>query len=762
MDRPGVRRRGLDPGAADRGLRRSALGDGRFPRDPTPAPLLRREFDVRKPVRRARVYVSGLAYYVLELNGRRVSDRVLDPAFTDYDDRVNYVSLDVTRALRHGRNALGAELGRGFYGLETDTVWDWESPPWHDEPKLLAQLEVEYADGTTERVATDPSWQVARGPRLRDDIYVGETYDARLEQAGWSRPGFDAEGWTPATVVAAPRGRLQAQAVEPIEVVDTLRPVGMTEPEPGVFVFDLGRTIAGWARLEAEGPAGTVVSLRQGEKLNADGTVSTAQGQVSSARFQTDEYVLAGGGRETWEPSFSYKGLRYVEVRGLPAPPRVEGREVHTAVADAGGFDSSDPLLDRIHDAMRRTSLNNLHGIPADTMYEKSGWTGDVQLSAPSWLQNFDMTRFFEKWLDDFRDSQSADGQIPTVVPTSGWSGYVTGTFGLSPEWTATYPIVAWELYVRTGDRRVLERHYDPLARYVDWEGTRLSDGIAPDSLGDWMAPDMAPGIPDVDRRLTATAYVYRELDLMARIARALGRDADARAYAERAAHVRERFNATFYDADAAAYRSAPSYRQTDNALALDFGLAPADDREAIAAGLAADVEAHGGHLNTGILGTAVLLDVLTDAGHGELAYEVAGQRTYPSWGHLFENGADTLWESWSLDARSRNHHYLGSIDRWLFEDVAGLAPDPERPGYRHVLIRPRPGGGLTHAAAWHDSPYGRVSSAWRIRGGRLTLDVTIPPNTTATVQVPGAARRRGRLRPAQVRRRGAVRTEPG
>jgi alpha-L-rhamnosidase len=314
----------------------------------------------------------------------------------------------------------------------------------------------------------------------------------------------------------------------------------------------------------------------------------------------------------------------------------------------------------------------------------------------------------------------------------------VSGTYGLSPEWTAAYPIVAWELYVRAGDRRALEEHYDSLARYVAWEQTRLTDGIAPTSLGDWMAPDQPGPIPDVDRRLTATAYVYRELDLMSRIARALGRDADANGYAERAAFVRQRFNETFFDPAQDAYRSAPSYRQTDNALALAFGLAPEERRDAIVDGLARDVEAHGGHLNTGILGTAVLLEVLTDGGYAELAYTIANQRTYPGWGYLFDNGADSLWESWGLDARSRNHHYLGTVDRWFFEDVAGLAPDPAQPGYRHVLIHPRPGGGLTHAAAWHDSPYGRVTSSWSVKHDRFTLDVTIPANTTATVWVPG------------------------
>jgi alpha-L-rhamnosidase len=711
-----------------------------FPRDPTPAPLLRREFDVHGQVRRARAYVSGLAYYELHVNGRKVGDHVLDPVFTDYDDRVNYVTYDVTKALHEGRNALGAELGRGFYGLEVGTVWDWHKPPWRDEPKLLMQLEIEYADGSVERIASDDGWRTARGPRLSDSIYVGETYDARLEPRGWKSPGFDAAAWQPATPMTPPRGRLVAQALEPIRVVDTLTPTQVTEPKPGVYVFDLGRTISGWARLSVDGPAGTRVTLREGEKLNADGTVSTSQGQVSSSRFQTDEYILRGGGREVWEPSFSYKGLRYVEVEGLPGPPddaTIRGREVHSAVANAGGFASSDPLYDRIHDAMRRTSLNNLHGIPADTMYEKSGWTGDVQVSAPSWLENFDMVRFFEKWLDDFRDSQYPNGQIPTVVPTSGWSGYVTGLYGLAPEWTAAYPIVAWELYLRAGDRRALEEHYEPLARYVAWEQTRLTDGIAPTSLGDWMAPD-ANGVPPVDTRVTATAYVFRELDLMARIARALGRTADARRYEADAAHVRERFNAAFFDAGRAEYRSAAEYRQTDNALALAFGLAPAGQRQAIVDGLARDVEARGRHLNTGILGTAVLLEVLTDGGHGELAHAIANQRSFPSWGYLFDNGMDTLLESWRLDSRSRNHHYLGTIDRWLFEDVAGLEPDPERPGYRHVLIHPRPGGGLTHAQAWHDSPYGRVSSAWRVQDDRFTLDVTIPANASATVRLPG------------------------
>ena len=735
-------------------------GTGAQPPAPErPAPLLRKEFRVEKPVERARVYVSGLAYYELRLNGKKVGDRVLDPGFTDYDDRVLYATYDVTRQLRPGNNAIGAELGRGFYGMLTPNVWRWHTPPWHDDPKLLLQLEITYRDGTTHRVVTDGSWRVAEGPTRSDSLYAGETYDARQERPGWDRPRYDDAGWKAADLVEPPRGRLVAQNMDPIKVVETIEPVDISEPVPGVYVFDMGRTTAGWARLSVSGPAGTKVSMIYGEKLNPDGTVQAENGLVQGGRFQRDEYILKGEGTETWEPRFSYKGFRYVQVEGLPEPPTektLQGRVVHTSVRSVGEFRSSNELYNTFHRAMRRTILNNLHSIPTDTpTYEKNGWTGDAQLGAPTMIYNFDMATFFTKWLGDMRDSQIESGQLPVIIPSGGW-GYTE--LAPSPEWTAVYPIVAWEMYQSYGDRRVLEDHYGPMKRYVDWEIGRLQNGIASTALGDWLPPGYPGGIPPEDTRLTATAYVYKDLTILADVARLLGHEADAARYAETAGYVRARFNETFLNEEQGYYETEkdPGYRQTSNAIPLAFGMVPEEYESRVAESLARDIRARDNHLNTGALGTRVLLPVLTEHGYEELAHAVANQRTYPSWGFWFENGADTMWEYWGLDSRSRDHYFFGTIDEWFYKYLAGIRP--AAPGYERVRIQPETSG-LRSARASVETVRGTVSSSWIKIPGGLRLTVGIPANATAEVCVPAESKEEVRTAPSGAR---FVRMEDG
>jgi alpha-L-rhamnosidase len=739
---PGWDQPGFDDSAWAAALAVAPYGGGPWgrqvepPQPPTPpAPLLRAGFTVAKPVERARVYVSGLGYSELRLNGTRVGDRVLHPDRDDYDDRVPYETYDVTDALERGPNAIGTELGRGYYALAQPNVWRWHQAPWHDEPKLLLQLEIRYADGTSERIATGEGWRLADGPTVYDSVYGGETYDARLAQPSWDTAGFDASGWQPASAVEPPRGRLTSQQTDPIAVTETVDPVSVTQAAPGVRVFDMGRTMAGWARLAVSGPAGATVTLRYGEKLNADGTVQFGNGLVSG-RHQTDEYVLRGDGLETWEPRFSYKGFRYVQVEG-PSAATVVGRLVHSDVPQVGDFTSGNELYGTFHEAMQRTILNNLHGIPTDTpMFEKNGWTGDAQLGAPSMMDNFDMARFFTEWLADIRDSQVASGQIPVIVPSPGW-GYTE--LAPSPEWTVVYPVLLWEMYRRYADDRILDEHYESLRRYVEWEISRLDDGIAHTALGDWLPPGYAGGIPPEDTRLTATAYAYRTLRLTSRIAGVLDRDGDAARYAGTADHVRDRFNEVFLNEQEGRYETAkdPGYRQTSNAIPLAFGMVPAEHEQAVAAGLAADIERKDDHLDTGALGTSVLLQVLTDHGYGELAHRVANQRTYPSWGFWFENGADTMWEYWGLDSRSRDHYFFGTVDQWLFERLAGLEPDDAGPGYARFVVKPHPGGGLAEAEAEHRSVRGRIAAGWHADGERFALAVTVPANASATVHVP-------------------------
>lgn len=695
-----------------------------------PAPLLRKEFRFSKPVSRARLYVSGLAYHETEINGRRVGDRVLDPGFTDYDNTVLYATHDVTALVRPGRNAIGVTLGRGFYGMKTPNVWHWERPPWHDEPKLLAQLEIDHPDGTRTTITSDESWRLTDGPTLSNSLYTGETYDARLAPRDWTKPGFDDSKWQTAPVRPAPKGTLKAQEHEPIRVVESVTPT-VTSPKPGVFVADMGRTMAGWTQLTVNAPAGTVVRLKHGETLNSDGTVHMDNGHVTGNRIQLDEYVSAGR-EETWEPKFSYKGFRYVEVTGLTAAPKLIGRVVHSDVPQVSTFRCSEPLFEQYDTAMRRTVLNNLHGIPTDTpTYEKNGWTGDAQVGAPSMLAEFGLAKFFTKWLGDLADSQDAAGQLPVIVPSGGW-GY--RELAPAPEWTTVYPFVLREMYRIYGDDRLPAQHWPVLTRYLDWEIGRLRDGLAVTALGDFLAPGTG-GLPPEDTRLTATAYLYRALLHAAELGDVIGKPVPR--YREVAAGLLAAFNKAFLD-PSGYYRTAkdPDYRQTSNAIPLAFGMVPAGSAQAVADRLAAEVKANGNHVNVGCLGASVLLKALSDNGHADAAHAMAAERSYPSWGHWFANGADTMWEMWDTGTRSRNHYFKGTVAQWLYEHVAGLVPGDA--GYRTFIVRPNATTGLSWARLEFESVRGRVGVAWAKVDGRLRLTLDVPVGSTAQVHLPG------------------------
>ncbi|SDG60710.1 alpha-L-rhamnosidase [Lentzea fradiae] len=694
-----------------------------------PAPLLRKEFALAKPVARARLYVCGLAYHETEINGRRVGDRVLDPGFTDYDNTVLYATHDVTDLVKRGRNAIGVTLGRGFYGMKTPNAWAWDRPPWHDEPKLLAQLEVDHPDGTRTTITSDGSWRLTEGPTVSNSLYLGETYDARLAPRDWTKPGFDDSGWRTAPVRPGPKGTLKAQEHEPIRVIESVTPVAVTEPKPGVFVADMGRTMSGWTQLTVTAPAGTTVRLKHGEVLKPDGTVLAENPLVSGSRCQLDEYICAGGG-ETWEPKFSYKGFRYVEVTGLTAAPRLVGKVVHSDVPSVGRFRCSEPLFEQYDSAMRRTVLNNLHGIPTDTpVFEKNGWTGDAQVGAPSMLAEFGLAKFFTKWLGDLADAQDAAGQIPVIVPSGGW-GY--RDLAPAPEWTTVYPFVLREMYRVYGDDRLAAQHWPVLTRYLDWEINRLRDGLAVTALGDWLPPGSG-GNPPEDTRLTATAYLYRALLHTAELGDVIGTPIPR--YREVAAGLLATFNRTFLDGDRYRTSRDPDYRQTSNAVPLAFGMVPAGSVQAVADRLAAEIRANGNHLNVGCLGASVLLQVLSDTGHADVAHAMAVERSYPNWGDWFANGADTMWEMWDTGTRSRNHYFKGTLVQWLYENVAGLRPGDE--GFRTFTVRPNATNGVSWAQFEFESIRGRIAVSWAKVDGTLRLTVEVPVGATAEVHVP-------------------------
>ncbi|HEV7775403.1 MAG TPA: family 78 glycoside hydrolase catalytic domain [Luteibacter sp.] len=704
------------------------------------APLLRKVFHVGKDLRSATLFVAAGGYADASINGRPVSDAVLSPGFTDYDKRVQYVADDITGLLkRDADNAIGMQLGRGFYGMTNPDVWHWERAPWHGEPRVRAVLRLDYADGHSEDVVTDRRWKLFDGPTTLDDLYGGEAYDARLAQPGFDTVGFDDRTWREAVALPAPKGTLVAQGQQAIRVVQDMPAVAVTEPKPGIFVYEFPRVIAGWATIAAQGPAGKTIVVHYGEKLLPDGTVDARdEHHYFKEGFQTDRFTLAGKGLETWHARFSYKGFRYVQVEGWPegkpSMDAVVAQLVHSDTAVIGHFASASPLLNWIHTAAVDTMLNNLYGIPTDTpMYEKNGWTGDGMLGAEMFLRNLDSGELLAKWVQDIEDTRTPDGAPLLIAPNPGW-GKVR-----APTWHAAYVLVPWALYMYRGDRRVLADHVEGMAKYVAMEDARSPGGIADTELGDWVSPETDPGGENApeDKRVAATAYLYRMATVMADVERALGDEAGAKRFDAVAARVRTAFNATFYDAARGLYRGKgdQGYRQAHNLLALAFGLAPEQDRERIAAGIAADVLARDNHLDTGALATKILLPVLTDSGYADLAWKVATQTTFPSWGFWRANGATSLWEHWKLASRSRGHYFLGTIDDWLYEDVAGLRP--LAPGWQRIEFKPALTAWLDHASASTITPYGEAAVDWKHEDGSLLIDVRVPVGATAVVHLP-------------------------
>ena len=701
-----------------------------------PAPFFRRELLLDGKVKKARVYICGLGYYELHINGRKVGDHLLDPGFTRYDRSDLYVTYDVTSFLKSGLNALGVILGNGWFNVQTKAVWNFHEAPWRETPRLLLSLVIEYADGRTVVVGSDGTWKTSTGPIVFDSIYGGENYDARLEKPGWDKPGFDDSAWQAALVVDAPKGKLAAQMMPPIEADQILKPVKLTEPKPGVFIFDMGQNFAGITELKVRGPAGTKVTLRHGERLFPEGTLDTrdiaqhVKRMGKDQQFQTSIYILKGGGTETWRPRFTYYGFQYVEVTGFPGRPTLHslrGIFTHSAVPVDGSFECSNPLLNRIWRAARWSYLSNLQGIPTDCpQREKNGWTGDAQLAAEQGIYNFRPASIYTQWINDLGDEQRPGGQLPGIVPTSGW-GY---TWGNGPAWDSAFELIPFYLYEYYGDAQPLRDHYDGMKRYVDYLTSRATNGIVNIGLNDW-----APFKTRTPADITDTAYYYRDAQIVALAASLLGKADDATEYNQLAEQIKKTFNNHFFNADTGSYGNGS---QTSLSCALYQGLVEPENQARVVQNLVTKVADSNGHIDTGILGAKYILNALTDHGRADVAYQMASQKDLPSWGWWIEQGATTLWEDWD-GSESRNHIMYGDISAWFYKALAGINEDPAAPGFKHFIIRPQPVGDISFARAEYDSIHGKIVSAWKIRNGAFTLNVAIPPNTTATIFLPNA-----------------------
>jgi alpha-L-rhamnosidase len=698
----------------------------------------RKDFKVEKPVRQARAYIAGLGYYELRLNGKRIGDHVLDPSFTDYTKRVEYATYDVTEYLTAGDNAVGAIAGNGWYGT----------------PKILLQIEIVYTDGSTATVYThpmnfEPDWRIGSGPILANSVYDGEVYDARLEKDGWDRAGGDRaepanrmEGWVTAVAAEPPAGELVAQNVEPIKVTATLQAKSITEPKPGIFVFDVGQNVAGWAALRVSGERGAEVRLRFAESLAADGTVNQENLRKAAA---TDSYTLRGGGEEQWEPRFTYHGFRYIQVEGYPGRPTAESvvaRVVRTSVTPNGTLETSSDLINRIQKMVWWTEAGNMHSVPTDCPQrdERMGWMNDLTVRAEEAIYNFDVSRFFAKFVDDVRDTQSSDGAITDTAPRK-W-----GRRPADPVSTS-YLLLSWLPYQHYGDLRTIERHYAGFQAWAAYLQSRSRNGIVTyGSWGDWSPPAEfgspvgSPVSRDTPLPLMSTGYLYYDARLLASMATALGKSADAAKYAALAESTRAAFNREFWHEDVGGYGAN---NQAANAFALTLGLAPKERVPRVVENLVKDVRAHGTHLTTGNLCTKYVLEALTEHGHADLAFEIATQTTYPSWGFMLSKGATTVWERWELMTggamNSHNHPMLASVSAWFYKYLAGIQADPASPGFRRFVVHPYAVPGLDWVKGGYTSMYGPIRSEWRRDGDAFRLSVSVPVNSVATVHIPAA-----------------------
>lgn len=724
--------------------------------EPGSAGYFRRELEIPSLVRRATLYATARGIFELHLNGTRVGSDVFSPEWTDYFTRIHYRTYDVTGLLRPGPNALGAVLGDGWWSGYVG--WQESRARYGSlENSLCVQLEVEFADGRRLVVGTDGSWRCNTGPVLSSDFMMGEDYDARREQDGWTRPGFNAAAWLPARTVEPPTVPLVAQRSEPVRVTELLSPASSHEVAPGVVIYDLGQNISGWVRLQLAGlPAGTRLVLRHGERLNPDGTLYTENLRRAKA---TDTYIARGAAHETYEPHFTFHGFQYVELSGYPGVPpagSVSGCVVHSATQEAGRFECSHLGVNRLWLNGAWSQRDNFLSVPTDCPQrdERLGWMGDAQVFLRTASYNRNVAAFFSKWMTDVEDAQTPEGIFPDVAPRVREDIRFVGLDDLcgGAGWADAGVIVPWTIWRVYGDRRILERHWPAMTAWLDYLDRTNPDGLRTRDLrnnyGDWLCipTDTTFRTHSPMKNLLATAYWADDAAKVARMARELGRTEDESRFSAMAAKVRTAFQREFLRDDG----QLTVETQTAYLLALGFDLLPESARKRAAERLVENIRALDWHLSTGFIGISHLNPVLTLTGHADVAYRLLLQESYPSWLYPVKHGATTIWERWNgwtheegffnPQMNSFNHYSLGSVGEWLFRHVAGIELDPEVAGFGAFVLRPYVSGGLEFARARYFTPHGEIVSEWRWDGSALHWTVVVPANTTAQVFIPSRA----------------------
>ena len=705
------------------------------------SPYFRKEFNIQKKIKKARVYIAAAGLYELYLNGKKVGDHQLDPTYTRFDRRNLYVTYDVSDYLQQN-NAIGVLLGNGWFNHQSTAVWYFHEAPWRARPMFCLDLKVTYEDGSEETFSSDTDWKNSTGSLIFNSIYTAEHQNAQLEQKGWNTSGFDDLKWKKSIVTSAPSNNIVAQALHPIKNNLEIQAVKMLKINPQKYIYDLGRNISGVSRIKLKGEAGTVLRVTHSELLDDSGELDLSNIIVhyrptdKSDPFQTDIYTLSGEGTETFVPKFNYKGFQYIEVlsnRPIELTKQsVTGIFMHSAVPPVGKVSSSNPLINKLWLATNNAYLSNLFGYPTDCpQREKNGWTGDAHIAIEMGLYNFEGITVYEKWLADHRDEQQSNGVLPAIIPSSGW-GY---HWANGPDWTSSLAIIPWNIYLFYGDQKLLADCYDNIKRYVD-HITEISPGfITQWGLGDWV-----PVKSKTPKQFTSSIYYYVDAKILANTAKLFEKEDDYQKYSELAANIKEEINSRFFDPKTAIYGSG---FQTELSTALFWGIVPEEYIEKVAKNLAKKVISDNSHIDVGLLGSKAILNALSENGHPDLAYEVATKDDFPSWGAWIKEGATTLFEDWKVDeerkgAMSRNHIMFGEIGAWFYKALGGIKPDPEQPGFKNILLEPHFVKGLDKFEAQHNGPYGKILSRWKKDNGKIFYDIIVPPNSSATLVING------------------------
>jgi alpha-L-rhamnosidase len=722
--------------------------------------MLRRSFDVKSQIRSARLYATALGFYQFWVNGKAVGDQLLAPGWTDYRSRVVYQVYDVTAEVKTGENAIGAYLAPGWYS----TPLEWLDQPYNygnTQPALRAQLRLEHADGSVEWIATDQTWKADVAPILKAELYNGETYDARREQQGWNTPGFSDARWTAAQFVQAPNLAIIDQNFQPIRVERVLSAKTLTSPQPGVYVFDFGQNLAGVARLQVQGAAGTEVWMRFAEVLNPDGTVYTANLRTAKA---TDTYTLSGRGMEQYQPLFTYHGFRYVEITGLKSKPligTVSAIVIHTDAPFTARLETGSPMINQLWSNILWGQRSNFVSVPTDCPQrdERLGWTADAQVFWRAASYNMDLTQFAKKFTGDIRDTQAGTPMFGIFAP-----GTFMANSGFGAGWSDAGVIIPWTSWLQSGDPKTIEQNWPAMEKYLAAIAQESPDFLWKKSgipFGDWLSPE---GRTRQD--LVATAYWAYDVTLMRQMAHALGKAQEEKKYAALFEKIKAAFIAAFVHSDGfveGADNSPSPFGQTDSSeaeskggdtqtgyvLALHMRLVPDSLRSVLGAKLVGKIEGNGSRLATGFLGTPYLLSALVDTGHADTAYQLLMNTEYPSWGYLVSHGATTMWERWNGDQmrgdpsmNSYNHYAYGAVADWIYSYAAGVDADANDPGFHTIRLHPNFDARIGSVDFAYLSPYGEIRSAWSVKGSTASWNVTIPPNSRA--RLPLTAMRQG------------------